>query len=294
MKQRFRYEIVSRPWLRWSDAERRARVAELREVGALCLHPFPEYQLFLGTREELSDKLLIEARGPGGRLEGFCSAVLLDVPGVGEVLHLGLTCVRPEARGAALTHSLSSRLVLRYLLRGPPWRRVYVTNVAAVLSSLGNFAVNLTGAYPSPFFRGPVPAPYLEIARAFDRRYRAKAHIQPQAEWDEAAFVFRGSGRGTAFQKEAGDARYHHRDPELNRFYQQRLHFEDGDEMLQVGTISLFDLARYFAGGWRRGRRRKVSRESRPKGMSQMVATTVENALHPMGVPLALKRFNEP
>jgi len=257
VKQSFRYEIMFRPGLRWSETERRSRVAQLREVGALCLHPLPQYQLFLGTREELSDNLHIEARGPDSSLAGFCSAVLLDVPGVGEVLHLGLTCVRPEARGAALTHALSWRLVLRYLLQRPPWRRVYVTNVAAVLSSLGNFAVNLVGAYPAPSFRGPVPAAYLEIARAFDRQYRAKAHIQPQAHWDEAAFVFRGSGRGTAFQKAADDARYHHRDPELTRYYQRRLRFEDGDEMLQVGTISLFHLARYFAGGWRRWWRRK-------------------------------------
>jgi len=264
VKRRFRYEIVFRPGLRWSESERRSRVAQLREVGALCLEPFPEYQLFLGTREELSDKLLIEARGPDGSLAGFCSAVLLDVPGVGEILHLGLTCVRPEARGAALTHSLSSRLVLRYLLQHPPWRRVYVTNVAAVLSSLGNFAVNLVRAYPSPSFEGPVPAAYLEIGRAFDRRYRAKAHVQPEARWDEAAFVFRGSGRGTAFQKEADDVQYHHRDPELNRFYQQRLRFEDGDEMLQVGMLSLFDLARYFARGWSRGRARSGGRRPEP------------------------------
>jgi hypothetical protein len=256
VKQGFRYELVFRPGLHWTEAERRSRVAQLREVGALCLHPLPEYQLFLGTQEELADKLLIEARGPDGSLAGFCSAVLLDVPGVGEILHLGLTCVRPEARGAALTHSLSSRLVLRYLLQWPPWRRVHVTNVATVLSSLGNFAASLANPYPSPFFKGPVPAAYLEIGRAFDRRYRAKAHIQPEAHWDESAFVFRGSGRGTAFQKEAGDARYHHRDPELNRFYLERLRFEDGDEMLQVGTLSLFDLAKYFAGGRRRERRR--------------------------------------
>ncbi|HVE84863.1 MAG TPA: hypothetical protein VND93_18530 [Myxococcales bacterium] len=256
MKQRFRYELVSRPGLRWSEAERRSRVAELREVGAVCLQPLPEYQLFLGTRDELSDKLLIEARGADGSLAGFCSAVLLEVSGVGEVLHLGLTCVRPEARGTALTHALSSRLVLRYLLQRLPRQRVYVTNVANVLSSLGNFAVNLTGAFPSPFFEGPVPEAYLEIARAFDRQYRAKAHVQSHARWDEAAFVFRGSGRGTAFQKDGDDARYHHRDPELNRFYRQRLRFEDGDEMLQVGTISLLDLARYFVRGWGRGRRR--------------------------------------
>jgi hypothetical protein len=254
LSPRYRFEFLARPGLRWSDAERAARVAQLREVGSLCLEPLPEYQVFLGTREELSDKLLIEARTPDGTLAGFCSAVLLDVSGVGEVLHLGLTCVRPEARGAALTHALSSRLVVRHLLKRRPWERVYVTNVATVLSSLGNFALNVREAPPSPFFRGPVPEAYLRIAEAFDQQYRAKAHIQPEASWDTGSFVFRGSGRGTAFQKEADDARYYHRDSELNRFYQALLHFDEGDEMLQVGTLSLLDLAKYFLKG--RGRTR--------------------------------------
>ena len=83
------------------------------------------------------------------------------------------------------------------------------------------------------------------IADAFDRRYRAKAHIQPWAVFDPDAFVFRGSGRGTAFQKRADDARYHHRDPALNAFYAGLLHFDDGDEMLQVGTLALGDLVRH-------------------------------------------------
>lgn len=257
MRSSYRYEVLARPGLRWSDAERAHRVAQLREVGALCLEPLPEYQVFLGTREELSDKLIVEARWPGGALAGFCSGVLLSVPSVGEVLHLGLTCVHPDARGSALTHALGSRLVLYYLLRRRPWARVYVTNVATVLSSLGNFALNVPRAYPSPFFRGPVPEPYLRIVEAFDRRYRAKAHVQPEARWDGEAFVFRGSGRGTAFQKEADDVQYHHRDPDLNRFYQALLHFDDGDEMLQVGTVSLLDLAKYWlrdrGAGARRG-----------------------------------------
>ena len=47
------------------------------------------------------------------------------------------------------------------------------------------------------------------------------------------------------FQKDADDTRYHHRDPELNRFYLERMHFDDGDEVLQVGHASLLALAGY-------------------------------------------------
>jgi hypothetical protein len=251
----YRYELILRPGRRWAAPERARRLAELRDLGALCLEPFPEYQIFLGTPEELEDKLLVSARTRDGRLAGFSSAVLLQVPEVGEVLHLGLACVHPGARGGALTVQLYLRTLVGYLLRRRPLGRAYVTNVAAVLSSLGNFALAMREAHPSPGFTGPVPEAYQAIGRAFDQRYRAKAHIQPEATWDETAFVFRGSGRGTAFQKEAADARYHHRDPTLNQFYAERLRFQDGDEMLQVGTVRLVDLARYA-----------LARRKRPRG----------------------------
>ena len=162
------------------------------------------------------------------------------------MLHLGLTCVRPEDRGGGLTHKLVSRLVARYLVRRP-LSRIWITNVACVLSSLGNFALHVKGVHPAPASRGP-GREHLLIAEAFDRRYRAKAHVQPWAVLDREQFVFRGSGRGTAFQKRADEKQYHHRDPALNEYYTSIMRFDDGDEVLQVGNASVADLVRHL---WR-------------------------------------------
>lgn len=244
---RYRYDILHRPGARLDDAALAALCAELREVGETSLTPLPDYQVFLGTREALADKVISLARRADGTLAGFCSAVLLDVEGVrGEVLHLGLTCVRPEDRSGGLTGLLASRLLLRYLVTRRPLQRIWVTNVACVLSSLGNFSRHFRDVHPAPGSteRG-IPREAWLIAEAFDRRHRHHAYIQPPAVFDRETFVFRGSGRGTAFQKDAGDRRFHHRDAELNRFYAERLRFDDGDEMLQVGTLSLGDLVRY-------------------------------------------------
>ena len=251
----YRYEWAYRPGQRLSDESLATLCEELHEVGVRCLDPLPTYQVFLGTRAALSDKVLTLARRRDGTLAGFGAAVLLDVPGVGEVLHLGLTCVRPEDRSGGLTHRLTSRLVARYLLGRRPFSRIWVTNVACVLSSLGNFATHFRDVHPAPGSdaRG-IPAEAWLIAEAFDRRYRHHAYIQPGAVFDPATFVFRRSGQGTAFQKEADDLRYHHRDEALNRFYRERLHFEEGDEMLQVGSLAVRDLLRYLR---TRGHRRR-------------------------------------
>jgi hypothetical protein len=245
-RPRYRFEWRLRPGRSLSDEALADLVAELRAVGETCLEPLPEYQVFAGTRDELSDKAITIARGPDGAMAGFCAAVLLDVPGVGEILHLGLTCVRPGERGGGLTHRLVSRLMLHYLVLRRPLSRIWVTNVAAVLSSLGNFACHFRDVFPAPRAdAAALPKQAWLIAEAFDRRYRAKAHIQPWAVFDPATFVFRGSGRGTAFQKRADDAQYHHRDAALNDFYAGIMHFDDGDEVLQVGTLSVGDLVRY-------------------------------------------------
>ncbi|MBN1772998.1 MAG: hypothetical protein JXB32_17140 [Deltaproteobacteria bacterium] len=73
---------------------------------------------------------------------------------MGPVLHRGLTWVRPDARGRGLTHKLTSHAGIGHLLRCRPFGRLWITNCACVLSSLGHVALNLDDVYPSPFLRG--------------------------------------------------------------------------------------------------------------------------------------------
>ncbi len=239
-------ELLHRPGRRLSDAALAKLVAELREVAADCFDELPDYQCLRGTREELSDKVIALARCADGRLAGFCSAALLGVPGVGEVLHLGLTCVRADQRSGGLTHRLTSTLTVRYLLTHRPLSRVWVTNVACVLSSLVNVGRHFDDVFPSP--EGPeLPTTtHRRIAEAVDALYRDKIYIRPDATFDRESFVFRGSVRETVFQKDEHDARYRHRDARANRFYGERMDFERGDEVLQIGSMSLLTGLRYL------------------------------------------------
>ena len=69
--------------------------------------------------------------------------------------------------------------------------------------------------------------------------------MQPGATFDPDTFVFRRSGKGTAFEKSAEDKQFFHRDERLNDFYKAMIHFEDGDEMLQVGTLGFSNFVRH-------------------------------------------------
>ena len=230
-------------------------VREFREVAADCFETLPEYQCLAGCRKELCDNVITIARRADGRMLGFSSAILLPVPEVGDVLHLGLTCVAAIARGSALTHKLNSTLVMRCMLRRLLFGRIWVTNVACVLSSLGNVALNFDEVYPSPFMDRPSRRHRL-IAETFNKLYRAKAFVRSDASFDAERFVFRGSGRDTAFQKSADDRRYYHRDPGFNHYYGGILHFDEGDEVIQVGWADAFSAIRYLFRKRARGKAR--------------------------------------
>ena len=249
-----RITYLERPGDHLDDAALARLVAEMRRVASRCFAEVPEYQCLRGRREDLRDKVITLAHDAEGQLLGFCSGVLLDVPGVGRVLHLGLTCVDPNGRGGGLTHVLNSRLVTRYFLRHHLFSRLWVTSVACVLSSLGNMALSFEGVVPSPYAAAPPSDAHRAIARAIDTQHRDKVYILPTASLDEERFVFCGSVRGTVFQKEARDPRFRHRNEFLNSYYESLLDFERGDEAVQVGFVRFATVFRYFQKQGKRGR----------------------------------------
>jgi hypothetical protein len=250
-KSRYHIKLLVRPGRRWPEGKLRTLVQELRDVSRTCFDELPDYQVMRGTRDELSDKVIAVARRADGVMAGYCSAVVLPVAGVGKVLHLGLTCVRPEDRGAGLTHLLTRKVVQGYLVRRKLLGRLWVSNCAAVLSSLGNVALHFDDVYPSPFLRRAPTGKHYRIAATIDRRYRDKMYVRRDARFDLHAFIFRGSVKDTVFQKEADDAHFHHRRRALNNYYRGLMDFDAGDEVLQIGHVSLLTALRYR---WRRRR----------------------------------------
>ena len=240
--------LYYRPGESLPHAELTELVDELRAVAETCFSVVPNYQCLEGSDESLADKVITVARRADGRVDGFCSAMLIPVPRVGEVLHLGLTCARPDVRGVRLIEPLTSRLVVEVMLRHRPLETQWISNVGCVLSNLGSVAQHFDAVHPSPFESAPPGPEHLLVAETIDRYYRRKIFIDDDATFDEEAFVFRGSVKGTVFQKDAGDERFHHRDPVLNDFYGKRMRFDQGDEVLQVGCVTAWSLFKYALG----------------------------------------------
>lgn len=243
---KYQYEQLMFPGKTLSPDTLNLLVLELRTVAASCFKNVPSYQALSGEQSELDKAVICLARDENGKVMGFCSALLLPIDGGDKVLHLGLTCVHPDARGKNLTHHLTSKLLLNFIVKKSLFKETWISNCACVLSSLGNVAMYFESLYPSPYGVKTPSHRHLNIARAIDQNYRQSIAINDSAQFDAQRFVFEGSVGGTVFEKDAQDGRFHHRDQALTEYYRSLLSFERGDEALQIGKVSLLTFPKYL------------------------------------------------
>ncbi|KAJ6466826.1 hypothetical protein C8R45DRAFT_909866 [Mycena sanguinolenta] len=217
---------------------------ELLAIARTSFNPIPDYQCLSSRPDAFDDKLIVVSQEPDRppRPVAFTSAMYLDVEDVEHaVLHTGLTIAAPSVQRTGILVQLFAHLFLNVMPLHPGG--MWVTTLAAVLSSLVQSGTMLSNTYPRPPTRQSNPQPvqeHLEIARVIDERYRAQLLISPDAEWDAESFVFRGSmdwGAAEVFKKDVDDARFWHRDSSANAFFRGLMRPGKGDEVLLVGFI---------------------------------------------------------
>jgi hypothetical protein len=226
---------------------------ELIEIGKQSLDEIPNYQCFSKDMKDFDRLIISVARNKNGKAIAFCSSYVLEAGELGQILHLGLTCIGPEARGLGLTHKLTSKVIYRYFTHHAKLGSFWVSNVACVLSSLGNVALHFEDVYPSPFSSAPTDR-HKELANLINKNYRKELFINSSSTFDSDKFIFQGSVKGTTFQKEAENIQFHHRDQEVNDFFKNIMNFSNGDEVLQIGRVSLMSYPKYLL----RNRKNKV------------------------------------
>ncbi|MCT4643243.1 MAG: hypothetical protein N4A33_13210 [Bacteriovoracaceae bacterium] len=239
-------EILFYPGRYYSSYTLRDISDALCKVAAKCFEQVPIYQALSGKKEDLSRTVIAVAKDHNGTIKGFCSAIIYNIEGVGKVFHTGLTCVDPKYRGEGLTHKLTSKLLTSFIFKEALFEKIYVTNCACVLSSIGNVALHFENVYPSPFGPKEPTGAYKKIAREISTYYRDDIAINDDAIFDEVNFVFRGSVEGTVFQKSQADTRFYHRKSYINEYYRKLLNFDRGDEVLQVGQVSALTFVKYI------------------------------------------------
>lgn len=238
-------EIYNCPGIYMTDKEMSKLHHELLSVATQCLEAIPNYQCLSGKREEFSRLIIAVSRDKNNMINGFCSSYILDAGKLGSIFHLGLTCVSPSARGLGLTHTLTSKVIITYLFKYSLFRPAWISNVACVLSSLGNVAMHFEDVYPSPFTHSPKKQ-HTQIANFISDNFRRELYVNHDAGFYSQRFIFTRSVTGTMFAKSANDTSFYHRSSMLNNFYKGLIDFDNGDEVLQIGKVSLLTYPKYL------------------------------------------------
>ncbi|KAK2012420.1 hypothetical protein LZ32DRAFT_559723 [Colletotrichum eremochloae] len=252
MHQTYSIEVLANPGLTMGKDEATALQDALCHLGALCLRPFPKYQVLdKASPTALNDKLIVVARYDG-QIIAFLSAVWLPITTLDRpLLHSGLTVIHPAYRSSGISLDLFAHLFLHLISNHP--EGLWMSTLATVISSLVNMSKYTTQVFPSPEWSSLHPAgqpssQHLAIAREISANHRDKMLVSPGAVFDEDAFVFRDSrnpGQGEAFWKDVDDQTYWHRDREASMFFRKLLRPNTGDEVLQISFLDPKHIAKH-------------------------------------------------
>lgn len=215
-----------------------------QEIRALAQHAFgmiPEYQCFLKDYDALKDKLLIIHRNKEGKLDGFSSSVILQVPGEKnkEIMHLGIYIVSPEARHQHIQFKLGLAATGAFMALNPLRSHYWVTNLSSVLGTLAIVDKMYFDVYPGLKKAAPDET-QKEIAAQFQIGVVNRCYINPNSEFDSQKFVYRKANKSNCFLKKKSDARFHSLNNRANLFYSQIADLDKGDAILQVCKCNHF------------------------------------------------------
>jgi hypothetical protein len=237
-----RLRIVAHPG-RWMTAsERDALVSDLRRVADASVPGGPlRYGVLSGEQSYLDDAVLCVAyERRSGLPVAFNAATLLTTPGRGSepVLHIGLCIVREAYRSRGLCLAISAAGPLSvFVKRG--LRPLWVTNVTQVPAAAGVFASMAEQVYPAPGLSTPPSLRHRDVARVLMER-RDVCGVGAGAEFDADAFVIRDAYTGGSDHLKKSYAQcVGHRDGAFGRLCLERLDYRRGDDLLQVGRLTL-------------------------------------------------------
>lgn len=241
--------IVERPGLWMDEAALAALSADLRHIAARTLDTGGlTYGVFSGEKAAMEAAIVtLVARSDGTPVAFNALAVLeLDtVPHPTDVLHLGLVMVDPEERSKNLSWVLYGMTCFLIFFRRQ-FRPIWVSNVTQVPAVVGMVSEMFSDVWPRPE-QGRRRLNHVLLAREIMATQRHVFGVGGDAVFDEESFVIANAYTGgSEALKKTWEASPKHRDDSYNRFCQQALNYERGDDVLQLGRMDLAAMRGYL------------------------------------------------
>ena len=237
----YQYEYYIKPGLCLNDKAITKLSLEIQNIAFSCFSTLPGYQCMTGAREDLNDKIILLARDQTGKAVAFQSLAILEIPRVGEVLHIGLLCVEPQARRSGIAHQLLYRGLFTYIFRYKHRSSIWITNVSSIFSVLATLSYHCKQLYPSVRLDTPTKK-HRRIAEHFSTHSRKLVCIPDSIEFDKEKFICKEGNRNSVFYNGSkNENATYSRDDIHNEYYKNIINSTDGDAVLQVGHLSAWD-----------------------------------------------------
>ncbi len=248
---RYRARVIERPGLWMSADDLDDLVADLRLVAESTLEGGAlAYGVFSGDRARFEQTIMtIVYRREDGRPIAFNALSVIELM-IGkkpvDVMHLGLVMIDPDDRNQRLSWVLYGLSCFLMFLRNQ-MRPIWVSNVTQVPAVVGMVAEAFDAVYPAPDPRARRSLTHRLIARQIMAEHRHVFGVGADASFDEDDFVIENAYTGGSDDlKKTFEETAKHREAAVNAFCRDRLDYERGDDILQIGRMTLPAARRYI------------------------------------------------
>lgn len=264
MKKEIRHKLYAKTYTfpgKWMTDEALDELrTRLTALGRRCLGEVPSYGVYLPLRALYENRIItVVYSKTTDEPVAFAAMVVWPIQLSGskkiqKVVHLGLVIVDQEYRGKMVMYWAYHRPLFRYYMKRflkPFW----ITSTTMEPVIFGSVADNFSRVYPHYLpDQADKPTPgQMQIAETFVREHGHEIGISEHAWLDTTHFIVRNSSLG-ACRELMHD--YEHtskyRVDACNEYCRQHLHYEKGDEFIQVGRVDFSALLKSLWWFWRR------------------------------------------
>ncbi len=269
--------LIERPGL-WMAPDKLEKLTnDLRRIAGRTLDAGSlTYGVFSGDRTRMEQTIITVVYRNDGTPIAFNALAIMEVetaPHPTEVLHLGLVMVDPDERSKNLSWVLYGLTCFLICLRRQ-FRPVWVSNVTQVPAVVGMVSRMFSDVYPRPGVDRQ-SLNHLLLARRIMENHRAVFGVGEEAGFDEARFVITDAYTGGSDDlKKTWDEAAKHRDEIYNTFCAERLDYDRGDDVIQLGMMDLAAIRGYLV--------RDVPRSALLGVFSAGIFVTLQRAILPV------------
>lgn len=262
-------------WL--PDNELKELANECKTIARECLKGVVlDYGIFSDDPENLKNTIITLIKNNKDEPIAFNAMPLIKVNIGGsqtELLHLGLVMVRPDVRSSGLSWILYG-LTCILLFTRRQLRPLWVSSVTQVPAVVGMVAQTFDNVWPAQ--KGTEPSfAHQYIARQIMGSYRHIFGVGDDAGYDIDNSIITNAYTGGSdnLKKTFADAQKH-RDAVYNEFCLERLNYERGDDVLQIGQLNIKS-----AGGFIR---KSTPKNAIPQIMVQILLLSIQSIVAPI------------